>query len=124
MGPMSENAIPQLDVQTLSDDAVLLDVREPNEYAAGHAPGAVSIPLGELRARLAEVPAADGALPVICRSGARSQTAALFLAEQGVAAANVAGGTAAWHNGGKPLVSETGDEPAVVAPTTRPPAQV
>lgn len=118
---MAETQIPQIDVRTVSEDAVILDVRETNEFEAGHAPGAVSIPLGELRARLAEVPNVDGSLLVVCRSGVRSQAAAEFLADRGVEVANVAGGTLAWHAAGKTLVSETGETPAVVAPSTPPP---
>lgn len=121
---MTEQPIPQQEVTAFATDAVILDVREPNEYAAGHVPGAVSIPLGELRARAAEVPEVAGRLPVICRSGVRSQKAAEFLADRGVAVANVVGGTAAWAAAGRPLVSETGERPAVVAPTTQPPATV
>jgi len=121
---MTQNQIEQVDITALTDDAVLLDVREPNEYAAGHAPGAVSIPMGEIRGRLADLPHTDGPLPVICRSGARSQKVAEYLATQGIEATNVAGGTTAWAGAGKPLQSETGDEPAVVAPATTPPAQV
>lgn len=116
--------IPQIEVVDLADDVLLLDVREPNEYAAGHAPGAVSIPLGDVRARLAEIPETEGVLHVICRSGARSQKVAEFLAAEGRRVANVAGGTTAWGAAGKPLVSETGAEPAVVPPTTQPPASV
>lgn len=118
---MAETQIPQVDVRTVSEDAVILDVREPNEFEAGHAPGAVSIPLGELRARVAEVPDVDGPLLVICRSGVRSQAAAEFLAGRAIEAANVVGGTLAWYDAGKTLVSETGELPAVVAPTTPPP---
>ncbi|MBK8464070.1 MAG: rhodanese-like domain-containing protein [Nigerium sp.] len=118
---MAETQIPQVDVRTVGEDAVILDVREPNEYEAGHAPGAVSIPLGDLRARLAELPDTDGPLLVICRSGVRSQAAAEFLAERGVETANIAGGTIAWYNAGKALVSETGQTPAVVPPSTPPP---
>lgn len=118
--------INEIDPGSLDDEDVLLDVREPNEFEAGHAPNAVSIPLGELRARVDEVPETrdGGPLPVICRSGARSMKAAMFLEEQGIDVVNVAGGTGAWFDGGKPLLAENGREPAVVAPTTQPPAQV
>ncbi len=121
---MTQNQIEQVDITALTDDAVLLDVREPNEYAAGHAPGAVSIPMGEIRGRLADLPHTDGPLPVICRSGARSQRAPGSRATRGTEPPTVAGGTTAWAGAGKPLQSETGDEPAVVAPATTPPAQV
>ncbi|MEA4944667.1 MAG: rhodanese-like domain-containing protein [Propionicimonas sp.] len=118
---MAETQIPQVDVRTVSENAVILDVREPNEFAAGHTPGAVSIPLGELRDRLAEVPSVDGPLHVICKVGGRSQVAAEFLAEHGIEVVNITGGTGAWYEAGKTLVSETGEAPAVVPPTTPPP---
>lgn len=124
MGDMAEqNGITQVDVADLADDVALLDVREPNEYVAGHAPGAVSVPLGEVRARVAEVSDADGPVHVICKSGGRSQKAAEFLAAQGIRVVNVIGGTTAWAEAGRPLVSD-GGEPAVVGPTTPPPAVV
>ena len=121
---MATTQIPQVDVRTVDEDSVILDVREPNEFDAGHAPGAVSIPLGRLRERVAEVPSVDGPLLVICKAGARSQAAAEFLAEQGIDVANLIGGTTEWYNAGKPLVSESGVTPAVVPPTTRPPMTV
>lgn len=119
-----QNGIPQISVADLADDTLILDVREPNEYAAGHAPGAVSIPLGEVRARLAEVPASEGRLAVICKGGVRSQKAAEFLASQGLAVRNIVGGTTAWDAAGKPLVDASGQPGTVVAPSTPPPAQV
>ena len=118
-----QNGITQVEVADLPDDVVLLDVREPNEYEAGRAAGAVSVPLGELRARVGEVSDAEGPVHVICRSGARSQKAAEFLAGQGLKAVNVTGGTTAWAAAGKPMVGDSG-EPSVVAPTTQPPAEV
>lgn len=121
---MSE--IIEIEPGSLDDEAVILDVREPNEFEAGHAPNAVSIPLGQLRERVADVPAPrDGEpLPIICKTGGRSMKAAQFLAEQGLDVVNVKGGTTEWFDGGKPLLSENGEEPAVVGPTTPPPAQV
>lgn len=56
----------------IADDAVVLDVREQDEYDAGHAPRAIHIPLGDLPNRLNELPEVDGNLPVVCRSGARA----------------------------------------------------
>lgn len=116
--------IPQVEVTDLADDVLLLDVREPNEYVAGHAPNALACPLGEVRASFQALPDPEGVLYVICRSGIRSQMAAEYLASQGREAANVVGGTTAWVAAGKPLVSETGDEPAVVAPATIPPTEI
>lgn len=114
--------IPEVPVTDLADDAVMLDVREPNEYAAGRAVGAVSIPLGELRERITEVPG-NRPLAIICRSGVRSLKAAEFLSLEGIESVNVAGGTRAWHAAGKPMTSDTGTDPDVVGPSTPPPAQ-
>lgn len=111
--------VPQVAVADLPTDpppgapggVVLLDVREDDEWAAGHAPGAVHIPLGEVTSRLDEIP--DGDLYVVCRSGGRSQQAAAWLSRNGYDASNVAGGMHAWVDAGRPLVAETGDEPTV-----------
>jgi len=92
--------------------AFLLDVREPDEWTAGHAPGAVHIPLGELDARVAEVPR-DRAIVAVCRSGARSGKATEYLRAAGYDAVNLAGGMKAWSAAALPMVSESGDEPRV-----------
>ncbi|MEY2848347.1 MAG: hypothetical protein RI885_1012 [Actinomycetota bacterium] len=86
--------------------ATLLDVREHDEWFAGHAPDAVHIPLSELEARVAEVPT-DGPVSVICRSGARSARATGFLLASGRGARNVIGGMIAWAAAGYPMVSES-----------------
>lgn len=78
------------------DRPFLLDVREPSEYSVAHVAGAVLIPLGQLEARLDEVPA-DREIAVICRSGARSGRATQFLQARGRRARNVAGGMLAWR---------------------------
>lgn len=84
--------------------AVLVDVREPDEWAEVHATGARLIPLGEVPERLGEIPT-GAAVYVICRSGGRSMRAAEFLRTQGVDARNVAGGTMAWVEAGLPVVT-------------------
>jgi rhodanese-related sulfurtransferase len=75
--------------------ALLLDVREQDEWDAGHAPDAQFIPLGEVSVRVGELPR-DRRIVVVCRSGARSDRAAQFLADQGLDAVNVSGGMRAW----------------------------
>jgi rhodanese-related sulfurtransferase len=87
--------------------ALLLDVREHEEWDAGHVPDALHIPLGELGARYTEV-ARDQPLFVICRSGNRSDHAARALADAGWDARNVAGGMQAWEAAGRPMASESG----------------
>lgn len=88
--------------------AVLIDVRQPDEYAAGHVPGARLVPLGTVPDRLEELRGL-GPLLVICRSGGRSGQACEFLTAQGVTATNIRGGTVAWMDSGRPL--EDGDQP-------------
>ena len=77
----------------------LVDVRQPEEYEAGHVPGAKLIPLADVVARVQEIPL-DRPVYVICQTGARSQRAADFYRSQGVDAYNVAGGTKAWVEAG------------------------
>lgn len=87
--------------------AVVLDVRNPDEYRNGHVPGAVLIPLGELTARQDEIPEGDP-LYVICAVGGRSLTAAKALVDAGYPAVSVAGGTNGWIERGEPVL--TGDD--------------
>lgn len=87
--------------------ALLLDVREPEEFDAGHAPGAVSMPLGELGARLDEL-ADAGTVVCVCRSGARSAAAAEALHAAGYDAINLVGGMLAWAREGLPMASSGG----------------
>jgi len=85
--------------QQLDKGAYVLDVREDDEWAAGHVPGATHIPLGELEARIGEVED-GGRVWVICRSGARSQKGADILFNNGIDAVSVAGGTMGWIDAG------------------------
>ena len=105
---MSE--IPQMSATEVDDHAVvLLDVREQDEWDAGHAPGAVHIPLAELPARLHELPDTDaGTLAVTCRGGGRSSQAVAWLGQQGFDVANLDGGMKSWHAAGKPVVASDG----------------
>jgi hydroxyacylglutathione hydrolase len=104
--PVEEAGIEALD--GLRDGAVVLDVREPEEYAYGHVPGAVNLPQAELATRLAEVPR-DRPVFVICESGMRSLRASQFLRQMGYAqVTNVRGGTAAWRKSGRQVVTEEG----------------
>lgn len=100
--------VPEIGLDALAErppDACVLDVREPEEYARGHVPGAISLPQAELASRLDELPR-DRSLLVICQSGGRSLRAAQFLAQVGYTdVASVAGGTAAWRAAGKPVES-------------------
>ena len=104
--------VPSVSAVDVPADAYLLDVREPEEWVAGHAPDAVHLPLGALMARLADVPA-DREVVVVCRVGARSAAATVFLVGRGLRAVNLDGGMVAWAAAGRPMVSETGRPPVV-----------
>ena len=104
--------VPSVDPRDVGDD-VLLDVREQDEWDAGHAPGAVHVPLSEFVERLPEVPA-DRAVAVVCRSGHRSESATAFLVAQGRSARNVEGGMLTWAALGLP-VEAAGGRPARIA---------
>jgi len=98
--------------QTMAaEGALLLDVREDEEWAVGHAPEARHMPLSALDP--AALPA-DAAIAVICRSGARSGKAQVTLAEAGLSVTNVAGGMLAWARDGLPVVTDSGDPGTVL----------
>src|SRR5271157_4902096 len=105
-------AVPEVLSADLPAGAFLLDVREDDEWAAGHAPDAVHVRLGELGARFAELPQ-DREVFVICRSGTRSAYASQALAGGRLEAGNVADGMTGWAVAGCPMISEGGAEPYV-----------
>lgn len=83
--------------------ALLVDVREPDEWRSGHAPGATHIPLGALPTRIGELPR-DRDVLLVCRSGNRSATAQQVLRGQGYdRAVSVTGGMSAWARAGLPV---------------------
>jgi len=96
----------------LPDGVTVLDVREPVEWQHGHIEGAVHIPLSLLPVRHAELP--GGQTLVVCRVGARSAQAVMWLQQQGHDAVNLGGGMLDWAAAGRTLVSETGQPPLVV----------
>jgi rhodanese-related sulfurtransferase len=104
--------IPSVDPDGLSADAVVLDVREPDEWQAGHIEGAVHIPLSQLPTRVEEL-SPDDEIVVVCRSGGRSSRAAGWLSQNGFDVLNLDGGMVAWAASGQKMVSETGEAPAV-----------
>ena len=99
LGYVAENAISGL-VETLQWSEVgehkLLDVRSKSEFAAGSIPGAINIPVDELRERISEVPTHD--VLVLCQVGQRGHTATLLLNELGISAKNLDGGYRTWVN--------------------------
>ena len=106
-------SVPEIDVHELArlrdgGGATLLDVRNADEWEDARVPGVPLIPLGELAERTDDVP--DGEpLYVICAVGGRSARAAEHLRRLGIDAVNVAGGTKAWIDSGRPVV--TGPDP-------------
>ncbi|MFC8242130.1 rhodanese-like domain-containing protein [Streptomyces chartreusis] len=91
--------------RTRLHELTVIDVRTPAEYASGHLPGALNIPLDHIRRALPEIrnAAERGDVLVVCASGARSENARKLLAEQGVTTATLAGGTGAWAAEGHDL---------------------
>jgi len=108
----TSEALPEVPAAAVPDEAWLLDVREHDEWAAGHVPGATHIPLGQLGARTSELPE-DRQIYVICRSGMRSGRAAQALNGAGWQAVNVGGGMQDWAAAGKPMTAGSGAEPFV-----------
>lgn len=93
---MKEITVTELSALT---EPVVIDVREMGEYEAAHIPGVIHIPMGEVVARIGEIPA-DVPVHVICALGGRSAQVAEYLAAHGYDAVNIAGGTTAWQQAG------------------------
>ncbi len=108
--------VPACLVTDVPEGAVLLDVRENDEWAAGHAPAAVHVPMGQVEQRLDELTAAFPERPVrvVCRSGGRSSRVTAYLVQQGWDAVNVDGGMRAWTAAGRPMVAESDATPRVL----------
>jgi rhodanese-related sulfurtransferase len=106
--------LPSVAVDQVADDTYLLDVREADEWIAGHAPGAHHLPMMEIPARMAEVPQ-DADVVVACRMGGRSGQVVAYLKQYGWDnVRNLDGGMQDWAAAGRPLVSEDGQRPRVV----------
>ena len=90
--------------ERLAEGVVVIDVREADEYDSGHVPGALFVPLSELEQRVDEVPSGEPVL-VICKSGGRSMRARNYLAPLGRDVTNIAGGTMAWIDSGRDVVT-------------------
>lgn len=112
---MTPDQVPQTDPagarQLAAQGALLLDVREPDEWAAGHIAGTAHIRLGQLDPTMFD---RERPVVVICRSGNRSGRAAATLADAGIDARNLAGGMQGWAAAGEELVDADG-EPGTVA---------
>jgi len=112
-----EDAVPELGPDEANDallaGAYLLDVRENDEWEAGHAPIAHHIPLGEVEERYQEIPN-DVTVVCVCRGGGRSARAAASLAGVGYTAINLAGGMRAWAAADFAVVTENGEDGTVI----------
>ncbi|MCZ3389120.1 MAG: rhodanese-like domain-containing protein [Actinomycetia bacterium] len=104
--------VPQADVRQLStaldDGALVIDVREPFEYASGHVPGAVPMAMHLVPLHVGEIPV-DRAVFVICATGNRSWQVCQYLTERGITATNVHGGTMAWASAGFAMETSSAD---------------
>jgi len=105
--------VPTVSVQDLPAEPVLLDVREPDEWAAGHVEGAQHIPMNDIPRRTAELDQ-DTDLVVVCKVGGRSAQVTAYLNQQGYRATNLDGGMLAWAAARRPMVSDTSAPPAVI----------
>ncbi|QLJ04135.1 rhodanese-like domain-containing protein [Streptomyces sp. NEAU-sy36] len=102
---MTITAIEPRQAKSRLHELTVIDVRTPGEYAGGHVPGALNIPLDQLDRALPDIRGAAerGEVLVVCASGARSEKACAQLAAQGIRAATLAGGTGAWAAQGNEL---------------------
>ena len=92
----------------------IIDVREQDEWDAGHPPDATFLPLSDLEDRAAELPV-DTRMLIVCHSGMRSLRATAFLRSQGLDAVNVEGGLMAWGAAGGPIVTDPPPAPSHTA---------
>ena len=94
----------QLEAQ-LTPPSVIIDVRTPREYASGHIPGAISVPLGQEQTLESRWPV-ETAVVLICKTGHRSQAAAATLLQLGYRqVSHLKGGMDAWRRAGGPTES-------------------
>lgn len=108
------NANPEItpaDAATRPAGVMLLDVREHDEWNAGHAPGAHHIPLGELHPKA--IPTGTSVM-CACRAGGRSSSATSMLRSAGIDAKNITGGMNAWSAAGLPVVRDDGQPGTVI----------
>jgi hypothetical protein len=91
----------EVKVTEVPQGAQLIDVREEDEFATGHAAGAINIPMSEITSRVRDLDGTED-IYVICQLGGRSAKVAEFLEEQDFPVINVEGGTSAWIKAGLP----------------------
>ncbi len=108
---------PPVDVRTAytaqQKGVLIVDVRESFEFEAGHADGAMSVPMTELNERHLEIPK-DQEVLLICKSGGRSSQACQLLGKANYNVTNISGGSIEWLSEQLPFVSENGEMPQVI----------
>ncbi len=106
--------IPAVSADQVGEDAYLVDVREDDEWAAGHAPDAHHLPMMEIPARMGEIPG-DADVVVVCRSGGRSGQVVAYLMNNGWDnVRNLDGGMHQWAAAGRRMVSEDSQPARVI----------
>ena len=114
---MRPNEIPTVRVDELPSDAVVLDVREDDEWAAGRIAGAVHIPMNRVPHRLHYEPGPitpDTPVVVVCKVGGRSAVVTAWMRQQGYDAVNLEGGMLAWQHARRAMEADGGADPRVV----------
>jgi rhodanese-related sulfurtransferase len=118
MNPVDEyDDVPSITRDELPADAVILDVREDDEFAAGHIDGAVHVPIGSLANKMFYDPGellTDAPLVLVCKGGGRATRATAWLNANGFDAVRLDGGTRGWAESGRPMASDTGQPPAIL----------
>ncbi|MCX4692239.1 rhodanese-like domain-containing protein [Streptomyces sp. NBC_01408] len=114
---MNFGLLPSVDAAAVPSEGLVLDVREDDEWAAGHVEGALHIPMSDFVARFGELTEAveDGRrVHVMCRVGGRSAQVTQYLVRQEIDAVNVDGGMQAWERAGRPMVTDNGTQAFVL----------
>ncbi len=113
---MHPGDIPTVDISAITPDTVVLDVREDDEWSAGHIDGARHVPMYQVPQHVNYAQddlTQDVPIVVVCKMGGRSAQVTAWLNQQGWQAANLDGGMLAWATAGRPMVSEDGRPPRV-----------
>ncbi len=109
--------VPTVRVEDVSADAVILDVREDDEWRFGRIAGAMHIPMNQVPQRLSYDPGPltpDVPIVVVCKMGGRSAQVTAWLRHQGYDASNLEGGMLAWATSKRPMEADGGAPPSVV----------
>lgn len=114
---MEPELTPSINRDELSPSAVILDVREDDEWAAGHIDGAIHVPIGSVADRMAYEPGAllsDEPIVVTCKGGGRAKRVTAWLNANGFDAVNLDGGMLGWQGAGRPMIAEGDAAPTVL----------